>query len=147
MCNHFNKQCTSNDEAIQCDLCSTWVHASCEDLSHEQYNLLCQLASSANVVYYYNLNSCSSCIKGIMAECMQTSSNAVKSLKESHTNLLSELENLHKSLHELSGKLDTLHASETKLQDCIKNTTTALSAVNQPATTPALSIRMNGNQG
>ena len=54
MCNHCNKECTSNDEAIQCDLCSAWVHASCEDLSHEQYALLCQLASSANVVYYCN---------------------------------------------------------------------------------------------
>ena len=73
-----------------------------------------------------------------MAEWMQTSSNAVKSLKELHTNLLSELENLHKSLHELSGKLDTLHTSETELQDRIKNTTTAFSAVNQPATTPVL---------
>ena len=61
-----------------------------------------------------------------------------KSLKESHTNLLSELENLHKSLHELSGKLDTLHTSETELQDRIKNSTTVLSAVNRPATTPAL---------
>ena len=135
MCNHCNKKCTVNDEAIQCDLCSTWVHASCENLSHEQYNSLSQLASSANVVYYCNLNSCSSRVKSIMAEWMQTSSNVAKSLKESHTNLLSELENLHKSLRELSGKLDTLHTSETELQDRIKNTTTALSAVNLPATT------------
>ena len=73
-----------------------------------------------------------------MAEWMQTSSNAVKSLRESHTNLLSELEDLHKSLHELSGKFDTLYTSETELQDRIKNTTTALSVVNQPDTTPAL---------
>ena len=139
MCNLCNKKCTINDEAIRCELCSTWVQASCENLSHKQYNSLSQIVSSANVVYYCNLNSCSSHVKSIMAKWMQTSLNAVKSLKESHAHLLSELENLHKSLCELPGKLDISHTSETELQDCIKNTTTALSAVDQPATTPALS--------
>ena len=74
-----------------------------------------------------------------MAEKMQTSSNAAKSLKESHMHLLSELENLDKSLLELSGKLDILHTGETELLDCIKNNTTVLFTVNQPTTTSALS--------
>jgi len=68
VCGHCNKKCTIEDEAIQCDLCSAWVHGSSEKLSHEQYNSLCQLASSTNVAYYCNLNSCSSRIKSIITE-------------------------------------------------------------------------------
>ena len=40
MCGHCNKKCTVKNKAIQCNLCSTWVHASCEKLTHEQYNVL-----------------------------------------------------------------------------------------------------------
>jgi len=43
---------------------------------------------------------------------------------------------LHKSIHELSGKLDTLHSIEAELQNHIKDTTTALSAVSLPTTLP-----------
>lgn len=136
VCGHCNKKCATNDEAIQCDLCSTWVHASCENLSLEQYNSLCQLTSCTNIVYYCNLNSCSNRVRSIMAEWIHTSSDTFKSLKESHTHLLSEWKNLCKNLSDLSSKLDILQSSETELGNRIKDTTSALSAANfSPATT------------
>ena len=40
VCGHCNKKCTLRSEAIQCDLCQSWVHASCEGISKENYKLL-----------------------------------------------------------------------------------------------------------
>ena len=60
----------------------------------------------------------------------------IKSLKESHSKLLVEHENLDKNLADQSNKLDNLKSSETVLQNHIKDTTTALSTVNLPAATP-----------
>jgi len=57
-------------------------------------------------------------------------------MKETHTHFLSECESLRKSVLELSGKLDALHSSEVELQNHIKDTTTALSAVSLPTTPP-----------
>ena len=57
-------------------------------------------------------------------------------MKETHTHFLSECESLRKSVLELSGKLDALHSSEVELQNHIKDTTTALSAVGLPTTPP-----------
>ena len=60
----------------------------------------------------------------------------IKLLKESHSKLLVEHENLDKNLADQSNKLDNLKSSETVLQNHIKDTTTALSTVNLPAATP-----------
>ena len=40
MCGHCNKACTSKVQAIQCDLCSQWVHAKCEKIITEDYTSL-----------------------------------------------------------------------------------------------------------
>jgi len=40
ICGHCNKKYMIRSEAIQCDLCQSWVHASCEDISKENYKLL-----------------------------------------------------------------------------------------------------------
>jgi len=59
VCGHCNKRCTLRNEAIQCDLCQSWVHASCEALNKEKYEILTQLTNSVeNAVYFYKLNSC-----------------------------------------------------------------------------------------
>ena len=42
ICNHHcNKECTkkSECEAIQCDICFVWAHASCEDSTKDQFKL------------------------------------------------------------------------------------------------------------
>ena len=136
LCGHCNKKCTINDKAIQCDLCSTWVYASCEKLKDEQYNIL---GSSPNVIYHCSLNSCANQIKTILAEWMEDSLNLTKSLNESHSKLSLEWENLHKRLTDLSGRLDNLQSSETELQNRIKDTATALSTIKLPHITPASS--------
>jgi len=43
VCGHCNKNCTIRSEAIQYDLCQSWVHASCEGISKENYKLLTKL--------------------------------------------------------------------------------------------------------
>ena len=138
MCGHCSRKCTIKNKPIQCDcdLCSTWVHASCEKLKDEQYTIL---GSSPNIIYYCSVNSCASRIKTILAEWIQTSSTLAKSLNESQAKFLLEFENLHKNLTNLSSKLDNLHSSETELQNRIKDTTTTLSTVMLPPITPASS--------
>jgi len=39
VCGHCNK-CMPKSEAIQCDLCQSWVHASCEGINKETYKFL-----------------------------------------------------------------------------------------------------------
>ena len=53
ICRHCNKKCTKKSEAVQCDLCYSWLHASCEGLNKEQYKLLTQLTSTVENVMYY----------------------------------------------------------------------------------------------
>ena len=39
ICKHCNKKCTlkgKNSEAVQCDVCFVWVHASCEGFTKDQ---------------------------------------------------------------------------------------------------------------
>jgi len=66
LCGHCGKNCSDKglNEAIQCDLCAEWVHASCEGVSSDDYKLLTNLTSSSeNVIYYCNLNQCLSRVK------------------------------------------------------------------------------------
>ena len=37
VCGHCHKKCSPSSEALQCDLCSAWVHASCEGFTKKQY--------------------------------------------------------------------------------------------------------------
>ena len=69
LCGHCGKNCSDKglNEAIQCDLCAEWVHASCEGVSSDDYKLLTNLTSSSeNVIYYCNLNQCLSRVKQIV---------------------------------------------------------------------------------
>ena len=40
VCGHCSKNCTLRSEAILCDLCQSWVHASYEALDTEDYKML-----------------------------------------------------------------------------------------------------------
>jgi len=60
ICGHCGKKCLIL-EAIQCDLCMSWVHVSCEGLKRDHYKLLSQLAYSVpNITYYCKLHNCAS---------------------------------------------------------------------------------------
>jgi len=72
MCGHCNKTCDADgikSEALQCDLCEGWVHASCENISSKHYKPFSSLAKSIpNMVYYCKHNKCQSKIKCTVAE-------------------------------------------------------------------------------
>jgi len=61
-CGHFMKRCSSkgkSSDAIQCEICYRWVHASCEGINKEKYKLLNQVASEIpNLVYCCKYNQC-----------------------------------------------------------------------------------------
>ena len=40
VCGHCNKRCTAKGEAVQCDLCYSWVHASCEGIKKDCFHKL-----------------------------------------------------------------------------------------------------------
>ena len=48
LCGHCGKNFSDKglNEAIQCDLCAEWVHASCEGVSSDDYKLSTNLTSS-----------------------------------------------------------------------------------------------------
>ena len=64
VCGHCNKKCTAKGEAVQCDLCYGWVHASCEgikkitiDCFHKlqtTLRVLCIIASFTSVLFILN---------------------------------------------------------------------------------------------
>ena len=48
ICKHRNKKCTETGEgskAIQCEVCYSWVYATCDGLNMEEYDLLNKLES------------------------------------------------------------------------------------------------------
>jgi len=61
-CGDCMKRCTSKgktNNAIQCEICYRWVHASCEGISKEKYKLLNQVASEiSNLVYCCKHKQC-----------------------------------------------------------------------------------------
>jgi len=50
-CPHCNQICTIESEAIQCDLCSNWVHAQCEGISSELYKSFSHVSSGIAIIY------------------------------------------------------------------------------------------------
>ena len=61
-CSHCMKRCTSkgkSSDAIQCEICYRWVHASCEGIPKEKYKLFNQVVGEIpNLVYCCKYNQC-----------------------------------------------------------------------------------------
>jgi len=75
VCGHCNKKCMIRSEAIQCDLCQFWVHASCEGISKENYKLLTKVTDSIdNVVYFGKLHNCLTVSKKLLNDQLNTQS-------------------------------------------------------------------------
>ena len=103
------------NEAIQCDLCAMWVHASCEGVSSDDYKLLTNLTSATdNVIYYCNLNQCLSRVKQIVFQHFNN-----KLDKPDHSHLT--VEGLSKHFDDLSLKIVDLSAKPLTLQPSIQN--------------------------
>ena len=124
ICGYCKKKCTAKCEALQCDLCAAWLHASCEGLTKDQYKLLNQLASSThNIVYYCSYNHCLDRFKLLMSQSMQN--DLTSKFDEIKTSL-------NQAISNLSHKIDQLQTSETETQNQIKDTKKALSSAYDP---------------
>jgi len=70
-CAHCKKRCTNtgNSEAIQCDLCYSWVHASCESITKSHFKLLNETLSvnSDSILYLRKSNKCNVRFKQLLA--------------------------------------------------------------------------------
>jgi len=94
ICGHCKKRCTvsgKQGQAVQCDLCGVWVHASCDGIGVEQYKQLVSLTSSIeNIAYLCKLNSCQSRFKQMILKCVKATDN--------HDDLYSRLEKVEAKL-------------------------------------------------
>ena len=72
ICKHCDGKCTETGEsskAIQCEICYSWVHATCDGLSIEEYDLFNKLSATvSNIAYCCNLNHCYSCLTQLIAK-------------------------------------------------------------------------------
>ena len=60
ICKHCNKKCTlkgKNSEAVQCDVCFVWVHASCKGFTKGQYKTFSDLSKVLPNIAYSAVNS------------------------------------------------------------------------------------------
>ena len=137
VCGHCNKNCTLGSEAIQCDLCQSWVHASCEALDTEDYKMLTQLTVSVeNVVCFCKLNNCLTVNKKLLNDHLNALSSDTADLP-SLRSLQAEQLNLHKIISEVSAKIDNLCNSNDNLKQQITATSdTITSASLQPHPVP-----------
>ena len=129
VCGKCNKRCTSKGESIQCDLCGNWAHANCENITRDQYKIIKTLSSLHNLVYYCNTHDCTSRIKNIVSEWIQTHhSSEIKKVVEdlSKQYISSEHGALQKAVSDLSSRIDKLQAQELELSSQIKTTSKAL---------------------
>jgi hypothetical protein len=59
-CGSCKKLCVVDDKALECELCNTWFHASCQDISDQMYNVIIQDSNSpAPLLHWYCKPACS----------------------------------------------------------------------------------------
>ena len=118
ICKHCNKRCTNrgkSSEAIEYEICHSWVHASCEGISKENYKLFNQVVSVIpNIVYCYKLNQC--CTK-----LNQLTSVANNPLPDTVNNNLQELSEQHvtlkKAVAQLGSRIEVFSQNNKTLQN------------------------------
>lgn len=123
ICGHCNKKCTAKgpqSEAIQCDMCYSWVHVACEGLKKEQYKQITQLTiSTNNLAYYCSLNQCASLNKKLIHDHLSSLKNNADT--PTLRSVQAEQENLHRIISEVSNKLDNLTSQNRNLQKQIED--------------------------
>ena len=128
ICGYCSKKCTLRSEAIQCDLCHSWVHASCEGISKQDYELLTQVTGSVeNVVYFCKLHSCLTVNKKLLNDHLNTLSSDNADLP-SLRSLQTEQLNLHKIISKVSAKIDDLCNSNDNLKQQITTTSETITS-------------------
>ena len=116
ICKYCNKPYTEDGDdskAIQCEICYSWVHATCDGLSLKEYDLFNQLSTSvSNIAYCCNKNHCYSRLNQLTTKSHEVSPELTQSLKlvvENHATL-------HESLLKVSSKVEELNIQNTELK-------------------------------
>ena len=126
MCACCNKRCTStgkNSEAIQCDLCYSWVHATCEGISKSHFKSLNEILSvnNDNIIYLCKTNKCNVRFKQLLASkigpCDQPE---VSDLSSKVDNLATRSAKLEKDLAETIAFIKNVSTSADKSVDTDK---------------------------
>ena len=148
-CGHCNKKCTSRgklSEALQCDLCYTWVHAQCEGLTKDHYKVINQISNEVpGITYLCKVNHCCNRFKQLLfsflncstADSISVDAQISDSLKNKE--VLSSMcdnvkESLRTSITEVSTKIDRLLSRNDDLQMEISS---ASEQIDVPAKTSA----------
>ena len=148
VCKICNNKCTESGEdskAIQCEICYAWVHATCDGMSSEQYDLFNQLSASiGNIAYCCNMNHCYSRLTQLVANpygqeigqvlkpiVSEELTQLLKPVVDNHTSLQksiskvsSEIEKLNNQYSEVEVKLNQLSKS-MELKDSSHSSTTS----------------------
>jgi len=139
-CGHCKKKCTPTCEALQCDLCSSWVHASCEGFSKKQYSSMSQLTKSLdNVMFYCRLNNCVTRSKQFIFANIEATQTASDDTLQS---LTKEQDTIRQTLTQLSEKVNELCCANQTLSRELKSGSTPLNQAPQ-STSVANSLPSN----
>ena len=101
-CKYCHRDCTEegeNSKAVQCEICYSWVHASCDGLSNEDYDLFNKLSTTvSNIAYCCNLNYCFSRLNqltsGSYTESTTNLDQTLKLITDNHTKLQESISNV-----------------------------------------------------
>ena len=137
ICKHCNKKCTSkgkNSEAVQCDICFTWVHASCDGLNKEQCKIFSDAAKVIpNLAYCCKLNNCSVRLNQLVAAKGISKSTAVNEVLEDIEKKYSLVSD---NISTLSTKIESLSTNNTKLETIVNELTKSIESKHFPTSFP-----------
>jgi len=121
VCKHCNKRCTAKgkqSEAIQCEICHSWVHSSCEGISKEHYKSLNQLFQGIpNLIYCCKLNQCHLRFGQLLG-----SNTSVNSKTDQNIQALAEQsDTLKKSVSQIGSQIEAISKANAELNDKFTN--------------------------
>jgi len=112
-CPHCLKACSTENQAIQCDLCGIWAHAECEGIPSECYDSFNSVFGKVhNISYYCEANFCSSRIKQLIYKFYNDLEEHID--LPSLRSLQAEQGNLHRIISEMSNKFDDFSSQCTE---------------------------------
>ena len=117
ICKHCNGKCTETGEsskAMQCEICYSWVHATCDGLSMEEYDSFNKLSATvSNIAYCCNLNHCYFCLTQLIAKPHGGTS---KDLDQVLKLVVDNYVLLQESISKLSSKIEELNSQYSELK-------------------------------
>ena len=110
--------------AIQCEICYSWVHATCDGLIIEQYDLYNQLSASVgNIAYCCNMNQCYARLNQLVAN--QDIGQVLKpvvaeEIGQALKPIVDNRASLQESISQVSSRIEKLNNQYTDLEVKIK---------------------------